>query len=219
MRHLAVGLAAIVTLAPATLPPADESLIDSAAALTALEQVIEANPVTGYPAVVIDDCPFGDIAAVAAAVNEVTPINPLVLTEPDTHAWVNPESEQPGFGCWAAYDSLDEPGIFWVEVYATAWRGGEFEGITWGDSWIREDESTEPYLNGELYGGCVVEEDPADTDRVCFAIWYDASVGVQFELNLQTNDGSATVEGTVIAMKAILPSLAAGLVDQPVTAP
>lgn len=211
MRHLALGIAAIVAVAPASLPPDDEPPIDSAAALAALDDVIEQNPTSGYPAVVIDDCPFGDISDVAAAVNEVTAINPLVLTDGDTHAWVNPDNPRPGFGCWAAYDSLDEPGIFWVEVYARAWRGGDFEGINWGERWIREDESIRPHLNGEMFVGCVVESDPSDTDRVCFAIWFDASVGVEIELSLQTNDGSVTAKDTSVAMEAILPSLVAGL--------
>jgi hypothetical protein len=214
MRHLALAVVAATVGVPAALadpstrPPKEES-IDSAAALAALQAVIADNPSVDYPAVIIDVCPFGDQREIAAAVNEVVPINPRVLSETQTHAWVNPDSPQPGVGCWAAYDSLDEPGIFWVEVYGRDWNGGTFEGITWGDRWERVDETEEPYLNGQLATGCLLEE--GGTDRVCIAQWYDPGVGFQLELELHTNDGSVAAADATAALQALLPTLAAAL--------
>lgn len=206
---LAVVPAAVllVPIAPPDSTPGE--VIDSANVLAAVEAVVESNPSTDYPAVIIDECPFGSPVDIAAAVDAVVLISPRVLDEGATHAWVNPDSDQPGFGCWAAYDSLDEPGIFWVEVYAKSWNGGKFDGITWGDSWERVDQSEEPYLNGQLATGCLVEDD--GTDRICIAQWYDASVGLQIDLELHTNDGSVTAADATTAMKAMLADLAAAL--------
>lgn len=207
----ALALPAVADAPSSTLPPKEAAPIDSATVLASLEAVIADNPSSGSPAVVIDDCPFGDPLEIAVAVDEVVPINPLVLTDGDTHAWVNPDSEQPGGGCWAAYDSLDEPGVFWVEVYARSWRGGEFDGINWSDRWLRVDQSEDVLLNGDLYLGCLVLEDPADTDRACIAQWVDPTVGLELEVTLKTNDGSVTAADADTAMRALLPALASTL--------
>jgi hypothetical protein len=208
---IAVAVAAwTVVPGPATRPPKEDPPIDSAATLAGLEAVIADNPSIDYPAVIIDTCPLGDQLELATAVDAVVALNPAVL-DGATHAWVNPDSDQPGVGCWIAQDSLDLPGIHWVEFYARTWNGGEFEGITWGDRWLRVDQAEEPYLNGTLHTGCVVLEDPADTDRSCLAQWVDPTVGLQLEVTLETNDGSVTAADAGAAIKAVLPNLANAL--------
>jgi hypothetical protein len=207
---IACGLSSGRAAGATSRPPKEDPPIDSASALAGLESVIADHPSSGYPAVVIDVCPMGSQAELATQVNAVVPINPQVF-DGRSHAWVNPDSVQPGVGCWIAKDSLDLPGIFWVDFYARTWNGGSFEGITWGDRWIRVDESEEPYLNGTMHIGCLVLEDPADTDRVCMALWFDSTVGLQFEVTLETNDGTVTASDAAAAMRAVLPDLATAL--------
>jgi hypothetical protein len=192
--------------------PIDGAPIDSAAALAGLEAVIAANPSSDYPAVIVDTCPMGAQVKFAMGIDAVVPLNPD-LFEGRSHAWVNPDEAQPGAGCWIAYDIGGVPGIYWVGVYARSWNGGEFEGINWGDDWIRVDQAEEPFLNGTLHTGCVVTDDPSDPERSCIAQWIDPTVGLQFDVTLETDDGSVTAADAGAAMRAVLPGLAAALAD------
>lgn len=206
-----MSLASIAPAAATNPPPGAEKPVESAAALAGLEAVITANPVVDYPAVIIDECPFGAQVDLATSVNDVVPIDAGVV-DGDTHAWVNPDLDQPGAGCWISVDEETPHGIYWVEAYGRALRDLPYAGVTWGDQWERVDESAEPLRNGELHTLCLIStESYAVGERICIAHWVDAEVGLLLELELWTNDGSVTAADAGTAMKSLLPTLATAL--------
>ena len=204
----AVGMVSASPAGASTVPPSDDAPIDSAAALAGLEALIAANPSDGYPAVVIDICPFGDQLELAADIDAIVPIDDTVLVG-DSYAWVSPDLDQPLAGCFALGDSDVEASIYQVEVHAVALRDLPYAAPNWGEEWERDDESSAPVRNGEMHTVCMIEDEFGG--RVCWAQWVDEAVGLQIDLELWTHEGEVTGADAGAALDAVLPEVTTAL--------
>jgi len=209
-------LALVTTVPPGSGGPAEP--IDAAGAVAGIETIVGDNPSVDYPAVNLDACPFGEFSELVAAVEMVAAVDPAVVDGP-TNAWVNPDEEQPGVGCWIEANSVDVPdptGVAHIEVYARSLRGLPDPGVTWSEDWTRDDESERPYGDGRVAIACLTNDaDWAAGERDCIARYVDEAAGMAVDVEVWSYDESATAEQARAALDALLPSIVSALAGAP----
>lgn len=213
-----IALAALLVALQGPVGSDSDGPIDSDAVVDGVNAVIADNPTNGFSFTGIDECPFGDVVALATTLQPLLPLDPALLGG-RVEAWSVPSASQPHFHCSIESTSaqqLKPPGIAHLEIYAKLLRDQPYVGPDWNPAWIRGDESRRPYRGGTVAVVCLTNDQQwAARQRHCMAHFVDETAGLSIEFEIWSYDGSATAAYARTTFEMLLPTVVDALLAYP----